>query len=96
MAWAEAMVWGLPQVTTTAGAVADVVPRKAGLLVPPGDSVALAAALRQLIESPGLAAGLAAGAREAATQLLNWPAAVARWEAAFDRLAMVGDADRTR
>jgi glycosyltransferase involved in cell wall biosynthesis len=86
MAWAEAMAWGLPQVTTTAGAVAEVVPPEAGLLVPPNDAGALSAALQRLLDDPALATRLAAGARAAAARLPDWPAAVVRWETAFDRL----------
>jgi len=87
MVCAEAMAHGLPQVTTTAGAIPEVVPPEAGLLVPPADPAALAAALRRLIAEPGLAASLAAGARRAAALLPDWNEAVTAWETAFGRLA---------
>ena len=87
MVCAEAMAHGLPQVTTTAGAIPEVVPPEAGLLVPPADPAALAAALRRLIAEPGLAASLAAGARRAAALLPDWNEAVTAWETAFRRLA---------
>jgi len=87
MAWAEAMAWGLPQVTTTAGAVAEVVPPEAGILVPPGNIEALSTALHRLLTDRRLAASLAMGARAAAQRLPDWPEAVREWATAFDRLA---------
>jgi glycosyltransferase involved in cell wall biosynthesis len=86
MAFAEAMAWGLPIVATTAGAIPDTVPETAGRLVPPGDVDALAAALCAVIGDGRLRDRLAAGARAHAAGLPRWPEAVARWEAAFDRL----------
>lgn len=53
----EAMAAGIPIVATTAAAIPEVVPhRRAGILVPPADSQALAAALVELLASPELCA----------------------------------------
>jgi len=93
MVCAEAMAHGLPQIVTAGGAIPEVVPQEAGLLVPPGDVEALSVALRRLLTEPGLAYRLATGAREAAGRLLEWPQAIDAWEAAFDRLASTA-ADR--
>jgi glycosyltransferase involved in cell wall biosynthesis len=72
MAFAEAMAHGLPVIGTTAGAIPDTVPAGAGILVPPDDADALAAALRRLIASGEERAALAAGARAAAANLPTW------------------------
>lgn len=86
MAYAEALVHGLPVVATRAGAIPDTVPSSAGLLVAPGDAAALREALRRILGDAGLRADLAAGARQAASALPDWPAAVHGWAAQFDRL----------
>ena len=87
MVYAEAMVHGLPVIATTAGAIPETVPHQAGLLVPPGNPLALARAARRVIAQPALAAGLAAGSRAAGALLPCWSQATEAWEAAFDRLA---------
>jgi glycosyltransferase involved in cell wall biosynthesis len=86
MAFAEALAHGLPIVAARAGAVPDTVPDSAGLLVPPGDAAALAAALRRFIVDGALRQRLAAGARAAGAALPDWHQSVRRWAAAFDRL----------
>lgn len=59
---------GLPLVASRVGGLAEVVEEGSnGLLVPPGDPVALAAALQRLTE-PGLLPQLAAGARASAAR----------------------------
>jgi glycosyltransferase involved in cell wall biosynthesis len=88
MALAEALARGLPVVSTTAGAIPDTVPSNAGVLVPPGDAVALRAALAALLDAPALRARLAAGARAARAVLPTWHQAVARFAAALDSLDM--------
>ncbi len=61
----EAMICGVPVIATAVNAVPDlVVPGETGLLVPPGRPGQLAAAIRYLLDSPELAAGMAAAARD--------------------------------
>ena len=86
MALAEAMAHGLPIVSTTAGAIPETVPREAGLLVPPGDTAALARVLRRVIAAPSLAARLAAGSRAAGARLPDWRQATKLWEEVLDQL----------
>ena len=86
MVFAEAMAHGLPLIATTAGAIPETVSPEAALFVPPGDSAALARALRRVISEPALAARLAAGSRAAGGRLPEWPKATEEWERALDRL----------
>jgi glycosyltransferase involved in cell wall biosynthesis len=60
----EAMICGVPVVATAVNAVPDlVVPGETGLLVPPRRPALMAAAIGQLLDSPGLAARMAGTAR---------------------------------
>ncbi len=74
----EAMAAGLPVVASDVGGIPEVVrPGVTGLLVPPGDMGALAAALERLVTEPALRARLAGGARRHAADYA-WPALAAR------------------
>lgn len=86
MAFAEALAWGLPVVGTTAGAVPTVVPAGAGVLVPPGDPAALAAALAPLLSAPGPRSALREGALAAAAALADWDGQTRRFLAEILRL----------
>lgn len=84
MAYAEAIAHGLPVIGTTAGAIPDTVPAKAGILIPPDDVSALAATLRRLIASPDERARLAAAARTAAGTLPTWRASAELFSRAIE------------
>jgi glycosyltransferase involved in cell wall biosynthesis len=86
MAFAEALAHGLPIVATHAGAIPDTVPESAGILVPPGDAPALAAALNRVLTDRALRARLSDGASRAGRALPDWPQAVAGWRDAVMRL----------
>ena len=72
MVFAEALAHGLPVIAARAGAVPEVVPPDAGLLVPVDDVDALAAALRRVLSEPTTRAALRAGALRAAAGLPRW------------------------
>jgi len=54
----EALVAGLPVVTSGIGGACEIVDQTCGVLTPPGDISALAAALRRQIDEPAFAQGL--------------------------------------
>ena len=65
----EAMASGVPVVASSVSGIPEAVDDEvSGLLVPPGDPVALARALSRLAEDRQLAAALAAGARSAVVE----------------------------
>jgi glycosyltransferase involved in cell wall biosynthesis len=85
MAYAEALAHGLPVIATAAGAIPETVPAGAGVLVPPDDAEALAAALRRLVEQPGVRARMAAAAR--AVRFPSWSDQAAKFAHLLERLA---------
>jgi len=84
MAIAEALAYGIPVVATRVGAIPEVVPETAGILVPPDDPIALSDALRRLIENPSVRRDYADGARAAAGRFAQWRDTAARIGSALD------------
>ena len=78
MAVAEALARGLPVVSTATGAIAELVGPDAGILVPPGDAGALAAALSIVVSSDACREQLAEGAARARSRLPSWAVAAER------------------
>ena len=70
----EAMACGVPLVGTTGGAVPEVIGQDGvtGLLVPPGDPGALAAAIGRALDDPELRARLGAAGRERVLEKFTW------------------------
>ena len=70
----ESLACGVPLVTTTGGALPEVVGEdgETGLLVPPGDSGALAQAIGRVLDEPELAARLAANGRRRVLEKFTW------------------------
>ena len=69
----EALARGVPVVATDVGGVSEAL-GDGGLLVPPGDPAALAAALRRWLGDAGLRGRLRRAARERRTTLRGWAA----------------------
>jgi L-malate glycosyltransferase len=79
----EAFAAGLPVVSTPTGDLAAMVRHdETGLVVPPRDADALAAAVLALLRNPDRAAGLARRAR-LEIECYTWPAVRAQWASAY-------------
>ncbi|MDA2808113.1 glycosyltransferase family 4 protein [Nocardiopsis suaedae] len=81
----EALRAGLPVVATRVGGIADLY-EDCALLVPPGDPGALAAAVRRVLDEPGLAGRMSARAHEAAARLPTEEDTADQLEALYGRL----------
>ena len=69
----EALSWGIPVISSTVGPIPEILKhQRTGLLVPPGDVAALAAAMTRLLESRSLAIDLGtAGRRDFLARFTN-------------------------
>lgn len=74
----EAVVAGKPVISTSFPHAVELLSGGAGILVPQRDPVAIAAALAELLTTPGAAGRMAATSRRLASSLL-WPAVAARY-----------------
>jgi len=71
----EAMACGTPVIASAVGGLQfTVIPEETGLLVPPEDSTALAAAIQRLIDQPEWARTLGANGRERVIAQFDWQA----------------------
>ena len=78
MAVAQALAHGLPIVSTRTGAIGELVPPAAGMLVEPDDGAALRDALSNVLSDAELRRRLAEGARAAGAKLPDWSVASQR------------------
>ena len=90
MVVAEALAHGLPVISTATGGIGDLVADDAGLLVPPGDPDALAAAISRVLVEPFLRERLAQGARRVRDLLPGWDVASGRMADVLERVAADG------
>lgn len=89
----QAMACALPIVTTPVGSLTEVIhDGKTGLIVPPRDAQALAAAIVSLLDDPQLAARLGKAARRLAEERCGEALMLDRMEAIFRRFGRSGAA----
>jgi glycosyltransferase involved in cell wall biosynthesis len=85
----EAMNHGTPVVASRIGGIPDIVEDGvSGLLVPPADAAALAAAIRRVLSDPALARRLGEGGRRRLHDRFSWRAIVQRWLDLYASVAM--------
>jgi starch synthase len=83
----EAMACGTAVVGSQVGGIPEVVvDGETGLLVPPGDPAALAAALNALVLDPARAAAMGAAGRKRAVAEFGWDAIAAQTVQLYDSL----------
>jgi glycosyltransferase involved in cell wall biosynthesis len=85
---AEAMSCGLPVISTTAGALPEVVgpDGEAGMLVPPADSDALAEAIKRLLSDEVLRRRMGEAARRRVESNFTWDAAARNTVAVYEEI----------
>ncbi len=69
---AEAMSCGIPVVSTTAGALTEVVDEESGILVPPGDHMAIAEAVKRLMSDDALRQRMGVAGRARVLKMFSW------------------------
>lgn len=78
----EAMACGVPVISTTGGALPEVV-GNAGIVVPPADSDALAKAITKLLDNPDMARSLAAAGYKRVQEKFTWKRAAEKTVEAY-------------
>lgn len=87
LASAEAMACGLPVISTNLPSIAEVVRHeKTGLLVPPGDSHALAKAMATFVDNPALAATYGANGKQRVEKMFSSQVIVQQYEDLYETL----------
>ena len=88
MVVAEALAHGLPVVSTTVGAIPELVGSEAGVLVPVGDVRGLADALAKVLDSPDFRRRLGDGAVRVRDRLDSWETASKKMADVLTRVAL--------
>lgn len=84
----EAMNYAVPVIASEIGGITDIVQHeRTGLLVPPGNEVALGSALSRVLGDAALARRLGDAGRQHVRDAFSWSHIVDRWEAVYVRAA---------
>ena len=87
----EAMSWGLPIVSTDVGAIAEAVRDGVdGVIIKPGDTDALQAAIIRLVESPALRERMGQAARQRVEEHFSQQAVLPKLEQLYDAVQLGG------
>jgi glycosyltransferase involved in cell wall biosynthesis len=82
----EAMNYAVPVIASEIGGITDIVQHeRTGLLVPPGDEVALGRALSRVLTDSVLARTLGEAGRQHLREAFSWSRIVDRWEEIYAR-----------
>ena len=80
----EAMAYRLPVISTPLGGITDIVAdNTTGVLVPPNDARALAAAISALLTDPARAHRLALAGQTYALEHFSWASVLEAWRALY-------------
>jgi glycosyltransferase involved in cell wall biosynthesis len=83
----EAMTHGLPVIASAVGGIPDLLSDDSGILIPPGDDVALAQAMERLASDPDLRSRMGRAARERYLNLFSPQAVLPVLKNTYLRLA---------
>jgi len=84
----EAMNYAVPVIASEIGGITDIVQHeRTGLLVPPGNEVALGTALSRVLGDAALARRLGDAGCQHVRDAFSWSHIVDRWEAVYERAA---------
>ena len=89
----DAVAAGRPVVSTAFPHAVELLSSGAGAVVPQGDAIALASAIRSVITDPGRAASMAAEARKLAPEL-SWTAVARRYDKIANQLVTMREPAR--
>src|SRR2546422_223907 len=84
----DAMSYGIPAIASRVGGIPDIIEDGvSGLLVPPADPEALAAAIERVARDPAYAKRLADAGRERLRTHFSWDVITAKWDAVYSAVS---------